>query len=50
MAERVAQFLESIGAQAVLEGVLPDRPNVIGRFRTTGGSNSGKPKISLPRI
>jgi succinyl-diaminopimelate desuccinylase len=45
MAERLAQFLQSIGAEAVLEEVLPDRPNVIGRFPTTGGSHSGKPKI-----
>ena len=28
----VAEFLESIGARAVLEEVLPGRPNVIGRF------------------
>ncbi|MCB1094035.1 MAG: M20 family metallopeptidase [Verrucomicrobiae bacterium] len=45
MAERVAQFLESIGANAVLEEVLPGRPNVIGRFPTCGGADSGKPKI-----
>ncbi len=30
--EFVAEFLESIGARAVLEEVLPGRPNVIGRF------------------
>jgi acetylornithine deacetylase/succinyl-diaminopimelate desuccinylase-like protein len=31
-AEYVAAFLTSIGAEAVLEEVLPGRPNVIGRF------------------
>lgn len=45
MAERVAEFLQSIGAETVLEEVLPDRPNVIGRFPTSGGSGGGKPKI-----
>ena len=44
--EFVAAFLESIGAKAVLEEVLPGRPNVIGRF-PTNPSPDGKPK---PRI
>lgn len=44
--EFVAEFLESIGAQAVLEEVEPGRPNVIGRF-PSNPSADGKPK---PRI
>jgi acetylornithine deacetylase/succinyl-diaminopimelate desuccinylase-like protein len=38
----VAEFLRSCGADAVLEEVLPGRPNVIGRFPTDA---VGKPKI-----
>lgn len=38
----VAEFLQSIGASAVLEEVLPGRPNVIGRFPT---DRPGKPKV-----
>lgn len=38
----VADYLQSIGASAVLEEVLPGRPNVIGRFPT---DSPGKPKI-----
>lgn len=38
----VAEFLESLGASAVLEEVEPGRPNVIGRFPS---DRPGKPKI-----
>ncbi len=41
-AEFVAGFLESCGAKAVLEEVLPGRPNVIGRFPT---DRAGKPRV-----
>ena len=44
--EFVAAFLESIGAQAVLEEVEPQRPNVIGRFPSSPAAD-GKTK---PRI
>lgn len=47
MAERVAQFLQSMGAETQLEEVLPDRPNVIGRFATNSSSGQRKPKILL---
>lgn len=42
----VRDFLAQSGAVAVLEEVLPGRPNVIGRFRTNPAAD-GKPK---PRI
>jgi acetylornithine deacetylase/succinyl-diaminopimelate desuccinylase-like protein len=42
----VADFLRRSGAEVVLEEVMPDRPNVIGRF-CTEPSSDGKPK---PRI
>jgi len=38
----VADFLRHCGADAVLEEVLPGRPNVLGRFHT---DSPGKPKI-----
>ncbi len=41
--EFVAEFLESIGANAVLEEVEPGRPNVIGRFPSNPAPD-GKPK------
>ncbi len=41
-ASYVADFLRQCGAEAVLEEVLPGRPNVIGRFPTDA---PGKPKI-----
>ena len=45
VAEWVADFLAGIGAEVVLEEVLPDRPNVFGHF--PGGMAEGKPK---PRV
>ncbi len=39
----VGEFLQSCGAEVILEEVLPDRPNVIGRFPTQP-SPDGKPK------
>ena len=42
----VANFLRHSGAEVTLEEVLPNRPNVIGRFPSTP-SQDGKPK---PRI
>lgn len=42
----VAEFLRHCGAEVVLEEVFPERPNVIGRFRSNP-SRDGKPK---PRI
>lgn len=41
-AEFVANFLEDSGAKAVLEEVLPGRPNVIGRFPS---GQEGKPVL-----
>ena len=41
VAEWVADFLAGIGAEVVLEEVLPDRPNVFGHF--PGGLVEGKP-------
>ncbi len=46
VAAYVADFLRHSDADVVLEEVLPNRPNVIGRFRTES-SPDGKPK---PRI
>lgn len=46
IAEFVADYLRDLGAETVLEEVLPDRPNVIGRF--PGGAGGGaKPKVLL---
>ena len=44
--EFVREFLESLGAKAVLEEVEPGRPNVIGRFPTNPAPD-GKPKPRL---
>lgn len=46
IANSIADFLTAAGAEAVVEEVLPGRPNVIGRFPTLP-SSSGIPK---PRI
>lgn len=46
MAAFVADFLAGIGAKVAIEEVLPDRPNVIGRFPSDPPAG-GKPK---PRI
>lgn len=43
-AEFIADRLESIGARAELREVLPDRPNVLGRFPS---DRAGKPKLLL---
>ena len=43
-AELVADWLESFGASTALREVLPDRPNVLGRFPT---DRPGKPKLFL---
>jgi acetylornithine deacetylase/succinyl-diaminopimelate desuccinylase-like protein len=43
-AEYQAAFLEQIGAQVEMREVLPDRPNVIGKFPT---DRPGKPKLLL---
>jgi acetylornithine deacetylase/succinyl-diaminopimelate desuccinylase-like protein len=40
----VAGFLERLGAKVSLEEVLPHRPNVIGRFPSSG---AGKPRVVL---
>jgi acetylornithine deacetylase/succinyl-diaminopimelate desuccinylase family protein len=45
IAEFVAEFLRSMGAEARLEEVLPGRPNVIGSFPNSGDPN--RPKILL---
>lgn len=45
IAEFVLEFLAEIGAEARLEEVLPERPNVIGRFPSAGDKN--QPKILL---
>ena len=41
-AKFVADFLRSCGAEAWLEDVLPDRPNVLGRFPSAG---KAKPRL-----
>ena len=41
-AKFVADFLQSCGAKAWLEEVLPDRPNVLGRFPSVG---KAKPRL-----
>jgi acetylornithine deacetylase/succinyl-diaminopimelate desuccinylase-like protein len=41
-AEWVAEFLRGCGAEVVLSEVLPDRPNVVGRFAS---KNHGAPRI-----
>ncbi len=41
-AKFIADFLSSSGAEAWLEDVLPDRPNVLGRFPSTG---KAKPRL-----
>lgn len=45
-AEFVGRFLEGSGAEVSFDEVLPDRPNVIGRFR----SNSNAGEKAKPRI
>ncbi len=41
-AEYVAKFLRESGAEAWLEDVFPDRPNVVGKiFRRSGGKAAG---------
>jgi len=45
VAEWTADFLHGLGAEAVLEEVLPGRPNVFGHF--AGGGQAGRPK---PRV
>ena len=45
-AEFVGKFLEHCGAQVVLEEVLPDRPNVIGRFPSKTSAD-GMPKLRI---
>ncbi|MEM7387382.1 MAG: M20 family metallopeptidase [Verrucomicrobiota bacterium] len=42
-AEQVAAWLSEMGAAVVFEEVLPDRPNVLGRFP----GPSGRPRIAL---
>ena len=44
IADYVAAYLHHLGAEVVLDPVLPQRPNVIGRFPT---SSPGKPRILL---
>ncbi len=44
MAERVAQALADLGAQAELPEILPGRPNVVGRLPA---DRPGKPKLLL---
>ena len=46
IATYIAAFLTAAGAEATLEEVLPDRPNVIGRFPTLP-SPTGTPKPRL---
>jgi acetylornithine deacetylase/succinyl-diaminopimelate desuccinylase-like protein len=43
-AEYQAEFLRAIGAEVEMREVLPDRPNVIGKFPT---DRPGKPKLLL---
>jgi acetylornithine deacetylase/succinyl-diaminopimelate desuccinylase-like protein len=43
----VARFLEAAGATAVLEEVLPGRPNVIGRFPSQPLAGGGKKPVVL---
>ncbi len=44
IARRLADFLREIGAEVTLADVLPDRPNVVGRFPA---DRPGKPRLLL---
>lgn len=44
MAQRTGEILQSLGAEVWFEEVLPDRPNVIGRFPA---DRPGKPRVLL---
>ena len=46
----VADFLESIGAQVTMEEILPDRPNVIGRFDSKSKSSEGPRLLFAPHL
>lgn len=43
-AEYVGEFLKASGAAVVLEEILPDRPNVIGRYPTNASSDGAAKK------
>ena len=47
-AKFVADFLRSCGAEAWLEDVLPDRPNVLGRFPSPGKRSHGFSSHRIP--